>query len=197
MSRLLQHTLRDERGASLVIALVFFLICAIVGSVVITAASVNAKAVQTHKELQQAEFAVGSAAQVVGYQMSAVDLEVVYDASGKPVDARMKSSSLSFAEAFWEENGADVMEAYCGERPYERPIVITPESIGLPPVSGTLTVDPDLTIKVELSLDPEATEKSPYSMMVTMQCVPTYDARGVLKGFSYEHAVVEKTDGAS
>lgn len=52
MSRLLQHTLRDERGASLVIALVFFLICAIVGSVVITAASVNAKAVQTHKELQ-------------------------------------------------------------------------------------------------------------------------------------------------
>ena len=36
--------LRDTSGASIVIALVFFLICGIVGSVVMTAASVQAKA---------------------------------------------------------------------------------------------------------------------------------------------------------
>ena len=36
--------LRDTSGASIVIALVFFLICGIVGSVVMTAASVQGKA---------------------------------------------------------------------------------------------------------------------------------------------------------
>ena len=45
--------LRDTSGASIVIALVFFLICGIVGSVVMTAASVQAKAAQTHVDLQQ------------------------------------------------------------------------------------------------------------------------------------------------
>lgn len=46
----------DERGASIVIALVFFLICGVVGSVVVTAASVQAKSVQTHVDLQQDEY---------------------------------------------------------------------------------------------------------------------------------------------
>lgn len=53
-SNTLQAKFRDTAGASIVIALVFFLICAIIGSVVLTAASVQAKAVQTHRELQQA-----------------------------------------------------------------------------------------------------------------------------------------------
>ncbi len=45
--------LRDTSGASVVIALVFFLICGIVGSVVMPAASVQAKAAQPHVDLQQ------------------------------------------------------------------------------------------------------------------------------------------------
>ena len=61
--------LEDETGASIVIALVFFLICAVIGSVVLTAASVQAKAVQTHREMQQAEFTVGSAAGFIGSQL--------------------------------------------------------------------------------------------------------------------------------
>ena len=39
--------LRDTSGASVVIALVFFLICGIIGSVVMTAASVQGQAGQT------------------------------------------------------------------------------------------------------------------------------------------------------
>ena len=50
-----RNILRDTSGASIVIALVFFLICGIIGSVVMTAASVQAKAAQTHVDLQQKE----------------------------------------------------------------------------------------------------------------------------------------------
>lgn len=72
--------LEDETGASIVIALVFFLICAVIGSVVLTAASVQAKAVQTHREMQQAEFTVGSAAGFIGSQLK-YPLTAVYDDS--------------------------------------------------------------------------------------------------------------------
>ncbi len=57
-----RNILRDTSGASIVIALVFFLICGIIGSVVMTAASVQAKAAQTHVDLQQKEYAMQSAA---------------------------------------------------------------------------------------------------------------------------------------
>lgn len=53
MTPTIRHTLRDTSGASIIIALAFFLICGIIGSVVITAASINAKAVATHKETQR------------------------------------------------------------------------------------------------------------------------------------------------
>ena len=61
--------LRDTSGASIVIALVFFLICGIVGSVVMTAASVQAKAAQTHVDLQQKEYAMQSAAKLMAQQL--------------------------------------------------------------------------------------------------------------------------------
>lgn len=54
--------LEDTSGSSVVLALAFFLICAIVGSIILTAASVNAKTVATYKETQQAEYTVTSAA---------------------------------------------------------------------------------------------------------------------------------------
>ena len=64
----------DERGASIVIALVFFLICGVVGSVVVTAASVQAKSVQTHVDLQQDEYTMQSAAELVAQQLGGEDL---------------------------------------------------------------------------------------------------------------------------
>ena len=57
----------------IVIALVFFLICGIIGSVVMTAASVQAKAAQTHVDLQQKEYAMQSAAKLMAQQLGGED----------------------------------------------------------------------------------------------------------------------------
>ena len=84
--------LRDTSGASVVIALVFFLICGIIGSVVMTAASVQAKAAQTHVDLQQKEYAMQSAAKLMAQQLGGEDavweeksvvVKIAYDTAGE------------------------------------------------------------------------------------------------------------------
>ena len=84
--------LRDTSGASIVIALVFFLICGIIGSVVMTAASVQAKAAQTHVDLQQKEYAMQSAAKLMAQQLGGEDavwgersvvVRIAYDSAGE------------------------------------------------------------------------------------------------------------------
>lgn len=197
-----RHIVHDERGATIVMALVFFLICAIIGSVVLTAASVNAKAVQTHKVAQQQEFTVGSAAQMVGSELAAAQLVVKDDGSGVGIAS---DANWVFAYNFWDANGASIMAA-CrpssgAGQSFERPIRVTlPDGSAtavIDPVYGKLVVDPDLNITVTLSLDQDLTAASPYKMTVWLQCVPTYDARGKLLSFAYEGPVVQKAEDAA
>ena len=213
MNRALQHTLRDERGASIVIALVFFLICAIVGSVVVTAASVNAKAVQTHKDLQQDEYSMASAADLIAQQLGGEDktrsapcvtVSISYGPDEKPsVDVSKVYSEVG--KGFWTKDRTATILA-CREQgiPYtigdsssDRLVVHPPfESKAMDPVYGKVTVDADLNVTVELSLDEELSASSPYNMTVSVQCTPTYDAAGRLTAFSYgKNTVVKKASG--
>lgn len=213
MNRALQHTLRDERGASIVIALVFFLICAIVGSVVVTAASVNAKAVQTHKDLQQDEYSMASAADLIAQQLGGEDktrsapcvtVAISYGPDEKPsVDVSKVYSEVG--KSFWTKERAATILA-CREQgiPYtigdsssDRLVVHPPfESKAMDPAYGKVTVDADLNVTVELSLDEELSASSPYNMTVSVQCTPTYDAAGRLTAFSYgKNTVVKKASG--
>ena len=189
----LRRWLHDERGASIVIALVFFLICAVIGSVVLTAASVQAKAVQTNKEMQQAEFVVGSAAQTIGYDLDRAQLTVSTD--GKTVTYPEDSQSKAFFwKSFWQKYGVDVLAARNNGTAYTPTDQLTITQDGTT-VYGTMTVDVDLNIIVKLSTDQNLDESSPYNMTVYLQCIPAYDTSGRLKSFSYERAVITKANG--
>ncbi|MEG1493269.1 MAG: hypothetical protein RR380_03260, partial [Gordonibacter sp.] len=83
----MKNKIYGNEGASIVIALVFFLICAVIGSVVLTAASINAKAVVTHRQTQQAEYTVTSAAQTIVDQI--VPTTVVWKDSKNPPEIEM------------------------------------------------------------------------------------------------------------
>ena len=146
--------LRDTSGASIVIALVFFLICGIVGSVVMTAASVQAKAAQPHVDLQQKEYAMQSAAKLMAQQL------------GGSASNRLLIDPPS-------------------------------EAGGLAPVYGCITVDPDLNITVELSLDSAFAADSPYNTTISVQCTPTFDNQGRVTVIEYgDNTVVKKTEAA-
>lgn len=192
--------LNEESGASIVIALVFFLICAIIGSVVVTAASVNAKAVQSHSEAQQAEFAVGSAAQTIGHELESAELTNVQE-DNKNSKLTIGSKTLSLAETFWDQYGADILNARHSNKKFAPMSTTVDASVGgetlasTKKVYGTIEVNHDLDITVKLTLatgSDAAIASSPYNMTVYLQCIPTYNKSGALIAFSYEPAVIKK-----
>lgn len=194
--------LRDISGASIVIALVFFLICAVIGSVVVTAASVQAKAVVTHQELQQDEFTVSSAAQLVGSDLASARLDVNYE--GNAVKLTVKEGQ-SFATEFWEKHGDAILTMRNGtdaSLTYSD-LTISANDTGsggtytFDDVHGSVTVDRDLNIAVALTLTPNATTASSYDTTVLVQCIPTYNVQGKLTHFEYEQPIIKKTGAAA
>lgn len=122
-----RNILRDTSGASIVIALVFFLICGIIGSVVMTAASVQAKAAQTHVDLQQKEYAMQSAAKLMAQQLGGEDavweeksvvVKIAYDTAG---EASVDTNSLRsmIGQSFWTERRTkDILAARAEGKDY-------------------------------------------------------------------------------
>ena len=198
--RQMKGKLRDTTGASIIIALVFFLICAIVGSVVVTAASVQAKAVVTHQELQQDEFTVSSAAQLVGSDLASARLSVSYEDDVATLDVQ---EGQAFATGFWKAHGTDILDMRNDKK---APLTYDDLSISanngdssysFKTVHGSVTVDRDLNITVALTLSSNATTASSYDLTVLVQCIPTYNVQGKLTRFEYEQPVIKKTGAAA
>jgi hypothetical protein len=61
----LRTKLRSEQGASILFALFFFIVCAVIGSIVLTAATAAAGRLSRVKEMDERYYAVNSAAQVL------------------------------------------------------------------------------------------------------------------------------------
>lgn len=195
--------LHDERGASVVIALVFFLICAIIGSVVLTAASVNAKAVQTNREMQQAEFEVSSAAQVLGRQFSAMTFTVDYSKSNQGEIVVADAPDASFGMKFWS-NAANKSQIWTNRSTgsslsQDVSVQLQNSAASMDEVAGTLVVDSDLNVTIELRRvvsGDAASDADAYRETVYVQCVPTFDQSSRLVAFSYEPAVITKSGAA-
>ncbi|MRX81767.1 hypothetical protein [Eggerthella guodeyinii] len=215
-TRLPHRSFEDERGASIVIALVFFLICGIIGSVVVTAASVQAKAAQTHIDLQQDEYTMQSAAELVAQQLggkvgveeevdgvtqevvkNAVTIAVSYRGEDPVADVSQVYSQLG--KSFWSKDRAETaltQTVYIIGRTSERRIIIDPSTDNQldRPVFAMITIDSDLNMTVELSLDNTLSPDSRYNMTVSIQCTPSYDIDGKLTAFSYgDNTVIEKS----
>lgn len=206
--------LNDERGASIVIALAFFLICGIIGSVVVTAASVSAKSAQTHQDLQQDEYTMQSAADLVSHQLGGVDtasdqvavtIGISYDDKKNPT-VNLDKVVSDLGQGFWTPDRAkDILASRAKGDSYvvggTDPILISSptDSTLVSDVYGRITIDPDLNMTVELSLSPTFAATSRYNMVVRIQCTPTYDISGQLIGFTYgDNTVIAKMqDGAA
>lgn len=67
--KLLRKKLNSKRGASIVLALVFFLVCAAIGAVLLTSAMANAGRLSHMKEEQQAYLTLSSAVKLVQQEL--------------------------------------------------------------------------------------------------------------------------------
>jgi len=141
---LLKNKLIDRSGASMLIALVLFLTCAMIGSVILSSAAGNADKIRTRKSEQQNYLSVSSAARLVqsavnGTVYSGWENYTVYECVGETLPLRPpKHSDVAdvCTEMTYENNEdaglkadieAAVYQAYRSHTKYVEPIPVSEE----------------------------------------------------------------------
>lgn len=190
------NKLRDIQGASIVIALVFFLICAIVGSAVLTAASINTQATVTYKESRQDEYTMNSAASTLGVFFQE-DVVIAWDWAGASagIPAYDGAASRGDVAAFWAENGQAIWQARLASTSYTHgsPIAIKVNGLSeLDTVYAKLSIDKDFNISINASLDEDMSALSAYNETVFLQCIPKFDNDGRIVELRWENPVISK-----
>ena len=79
----LRTKLRSEQGASILFALFFFIVCAVIGSIVLTAATAAAGRLSRVKEMDERYYAVNSAAQVLEKEINSAVVYVRQESAEK------------------------------------------------------------------------------------------------------------------
>lgn len=187
----------DTSGSSLVLALAFFIICAVIGTVVLTAASVNTQATVTYQETQQAEYTVTSAADLVGDLL--VDSAVVwmYGDEGDNVpdfsDAEAyKGCENELLPHVWRQYGGFIWTERSQNESYTVPELFTVSATDVDAVYARVSFDQDLNMAVMLSLDPDMDASSGYTMLVSFPVTPQFDVSGRLLAVSWDSYTVAK-----
>lgn len=201
LRRTVTAKLRNTSGASIIIALVFFLICAIIGSVVLTAASVQAKAAQTHTTAQRQEYAVSSAASVWADQLGKASVTWTYASNDQTKTPSASVTGSDFAKALWDKYASDAWSVYKSRT--GDPLVIgrddpftfkSGDVSGFQTMYGVVSIDSDFNVSVELSTDSHMAPDTEYNLTVFLQCIPTYDFQGALKKIEWDAPVITKTE---
>ena len=73
---LIRAKLRSQQGASILFALFFFIVCAVIGSIVLTAATAAAGRLEGVKERNQRYYAVNSAADLLAHELDKQEVKV-------------------------------------------------------------------------------------------------------------------------
>lgn len=196
-AKMIRKKLDDTTGASIVIALVFFLICAVVGSTVLTAATINSQATATYKKSREQEYTVNSAAALMAKELQE-GVRVTWDwdnvVNGIPAATVVPNNGL--AARLWGNN-VDILQQRALGKSYVIGNTQT-DRIAIEGVSGmnevyaTLEVTRDLDIYLRLSLDADPAALSAYDETVYLQCIATYSGEGKLIAAEWKPAVVTK-----
>jgi hypothetical protein len=201
IKKAIEHKLTDTTGASIVIALIFFLICAVVGSTVLTAASINAQSMKTYQTARQAEYTVSSAAALLGAQLQA---SVTWDwsnisATSAPVLDASTATGTPLASALWDEVAPDLWRYDTASSLWKtREVSMSGLEItgvaGMETVYANIVVDADFGITAHLSLASAPDTASMYDETVYLQARPEYINNRPLT-ITWEAPVISQTGG--
>lgn len=159
----LRAKLKSERGASILLAMVFFLLCLTVGGVVLTAATASAGRIASQRQTQQDYLTASSAAEALrdilnetSFTITATTT-VVTGADGIPREESIVSRNLETAETKALQPALAAAAAAVSKGETASPVELTIEAEGLDDVSARLTVsdglgDDKYTVTVTLSV---------------------------------------------
>lgn len=173
--------LKSKSGISLAISLVFFLLCAMVGTVTLSAASVNAGNTARERQLYRETLAMTSAANLLRQEVQALNFTGSYTKTETvtttvPSDPESGTTTVETAKTFaegectlagsslFDESNLDLASLYFANQPdSSAPLAPSPAPVSLtmtfqpvaaqniPEVTATLTVGTDYTLTIVLS----------------------------------------------
>lgn len=175
----IREKLKSKSGVSMVIALIFLLLCAMVGTLVLAAASVSAGKLSRERQYYRQTLALTSAAKLLSRQVQGmtftgsyvktdiVTTTVTEDEGGNPstkveTKSTVAPAGSALSNAAFLTALAEKLDALCQSKQSEGAVTI-PESAAIvfqgnaaqniPEVTGTLTLDGDYGIRVVLTCE--------------------------------------------
>ena len=114
---MLRNRIRSNSGATILLALLFFLLCAMAGSIILSAGSAAAGRISGLKESEQAFYSVTSAAQVMRDEIEGQEFQAYTEDGGKPIytvepDSKIAKILMSAVKAVYEDNQSKVEETF-------------------------------------------------------------------------------------
>ena len=152
---MLRNRIRSNSGATILLALLFFLLCAMAGSIILSAGSAAAGRISGLKESEQAFYSVTSAAQVMRDEIEGQEFQAYTEDGGKPIytvepDSKIAKILMSAVKAVYEDNQSKAEETF----------TIRPQD-SQKNVLGTVTANLTMTddYKIEITFNIESSEK--------------------------------------
>lgn len=105
-----QRKIEDRSGASLSVALLFFLVCAIVGSILIAAASAAMGRMKNIEQGEQDRYAVDSAMELIAEKMGGGEVTFTASMFANNPDKRLLVQSITTGDDEDEDSGEDESE---------------------------------------------------------------------------------------
>lgn len=152
---MLRNRIRSNSGATILLALLFFLLCAMAGSIILSAGSAAAGRISGLKESEQAFYSATSAAQVMRDEIEGQEFQAYTEDGGKPIytvepDSKIAKILMSAVKAVYEDNQSKAEETF----------IIRPQD-SQKNVLGTVTANLIMTddYKIEITFNIESSEK--------------------------------------
>lgn len=152
---MLRNRIRSNSGATILLALLFFLLCAMAGSIILSAGSAAAGRISGLKESEQAFYSVTSAAQVMRDEIEGQEFQAYTEDGGKPIytvepDSKIAKILMSAVKAVYEDNQSKAEETF----------TIRPQD-SQKNVLGTVTANLIMTddYKIQITFNIESSEK--------------------------------------
>lgn len=106
---MLRNRIRSNSGATILLALLFFLLCSLAGSVILTAGSAASGRISGLQETEQSFYSVTSAAQVLKEEIEGQEFQAYTENDGAPnytkvPDCKFKDFLIDAFKEIYEEN---------------------------------------------------------------------------------------------
>ena len=167
--RALRQKLNSQRGASILIAMVFFLLCLTVGAVVLTAATANAGRLASRRQEEQNYLTVSSAARLLRDELAGAEFQVVTTSVYMPDDEGVAGETSTDAVGLLEPFAAQAREVSEGTTPASRTFQIdaSGENVTFATVSVTAIMDHSYNLSISVCLETDDGKRNPMLITVT------------------------------